>query len=124
MNSEYCNYLAFCTIMAILRQKKARSRNYALLLFQMTSRVLYSAQYHRQHSMPLLSLEHCICTTTMTNIRPDRDSNLSYLGYKPQSIRISHRGRAMIYMKPYHMTTCWSWDTFTLIASIDILTHN
>ena len=28
------------------------------------------------HSMPLNSLEHCICTTTMTNIRPDRDSNL------------------------------------------------
>ena len=28
------------------------------------------------HSMPLDSLEHCICKTTMTNIRPDRDSNL------------------------------------------------
>ena len=27
------------------------------------------------HSMPLNSLEHCICTTTMTNIRPDRDLN-------------------------------------------------
>ena len=26
--------------------------------------------------MLLNSLEHCICTTTMTNIRPDRDSNL------------------------------------------------
>ena len=26
------------------------------------------------HSMPLNSLEHCLCTTTMTNIRPDRDS--------------------------------------------------
>ena len=35
--------------MAISRQKEARSRDYALLLFQMTSRVLYSAQYHRQH---------------------------------------------------------------------------
>ena len=34
--------------MAILRQKEARSRDYALLLFRMTSRVLYSAQYHRQ----------------------------------------------------------------------------
>ena len=35
--------------MAISRQKEARSRDYALLLFQMTSRVLYSARYHRQH---------------------------------------------------------------------------
>ena len=42
-------YVAFCTIMAISRQKEARSRDYALLLFRMTSRVLYSAQYHRQH---------------------------------------------------------------------------
>ena len=42
-------YVAFCTIMAILRQKKARSRDYALLLFRMTSRVLHRAQYHRQH---------------------------------------------------------------------------
>ena len=45
------------------------------------------------HSMPLNSLEHCICTITMTNIRPDRDSNLVPPGYKPQSIRMSHRGR-------------------------------
>ena len=35
--------------MAILRQKEARSRDYDLLLFRVTSRVLYSAQYHRQH---------------------------------------------------------------------------
>ena len=45
------------------------------------------------HSMPLNSMEHCICTTTMTNIRPDRDSNLVPPGYKPQSIRMSHLGR-------------------------------
>ena len=42
-------YVTFCTIMAISRQKEARSRDYALLLFRMTSRVLYGAQYHRQH---------------------------------------------------------------------------
>ena len=35
--------------MAISRQKEARSRDYALLLFRMTSRVLCSVQYHRQH---------------------------------------------------------------------------
>ena len=28
------------------------------------------------HSMLLNSLEHYICKTTMTNIRPDRDSSL------------------------------------------------
>ena len=42
-------YVAFCTILTISRQKEARSRDNALLLFRMTSRVLYSAQYHRQH---------------------------------------------------------------------------
>ena len=35
--------------MAISRQKETRSSDYALLLFRMTSRVLYSAQYDRQH---------------------------------------------------------------------------
>ena len=35
--------------MAISRQNEARSRDYVLLLFRMTSRVIYSAQYYRQH---------------------------------------------------------------------------
>ena len=35
--------------MAISRQKEVRSRDYALLLSRMNSRVLYTAQYHRQH---------------------------------------------------------------------------
>ena len=35
--------------MAISQQKQARSRDYALLLFRVTSMVLYSARYHRQH---------------------------------------------------------------------------
>ena len=35
--------------MAISRQKEAPSRDYALLLIQMTLKVLYSAKYHRQH---------------------------------------------------------------------------
>ena len=43
-------YVAFCTIMAISRQEEpGLCRDYALLLFLMTSRVLYSAQYHREH---------------------------------------------------------------------------
>ena len=44
------------------------------------------------HYMPSNSLEHYICTATMTNIRPDRDLNLVPPGYKPQSMRMSHRG--------------------------------
>ena len=55
--------------------------------------LVYSTIGSTVHSMPLNSLAHCICTTTMTNIRPDRDSNLVPPGYKPQSIRMSHRGR-------------------------------
>ena len=49
--------------------------------YRMTSRVFYSAQYDRQsldstaNSKPLNSLERCICTTPVTNIRPGRDSN-------------------------------------------------
>ena len=42
-------YVAFCTIMAISRQKEARSRDYVLLLLNDESWVPYSAQYHRQH---------------------------------------------------------------------------
>ena len=38
------------------------------------------------HSMPLNNLEHCICTTTMTNIRCDRVSTMVPPGYKLQSI--------------------------------------
>ena len=34
-------------------------------------------------SRHLNSFDYCICTTTMTNIRPDRDSNLVPPGYKP-----------------------------------------
>ena len=46
LNVVVCMYIAlrrFLHIEAILRLKKA------LLLFRMTSWVLYSAQYHRQH---------------------------------------------------------------------------
>ena len=42
-------YVAFCTIMVLSRPKETRSREYALPLFRMTLRIIYSAQYHRQH---------------------------------------------------------------------------
>ena len=65
--------------MAISRQKDARSRNYALLLFRMISRVFYSAQYHRLH-YTLQAFEH-FGTLYMHNhddrYLPARDSNLT-----------------------------------------------
>ena len=60
--------------------------------------IVHSTIGRTVHYMPLNSLEHCICTTTMTNIRPDRDSNLVTPGCKPQSIRMSHRG--------WHLSDC------------------
>ena len=61
--------------------------------------IVHSTKYSTVHCIPLNSLEHCICTTTMTNIRPDRDSNLVPPGYKPQSIHIlgSHRMMLLIW---------------------------
>ena len=59
---------------------------------RITSRVLYTAQYHKAsiaHSRPLNSLEHCIFTTSMTNIRSDRDSNPVPLSFDPKPVRMS-----------------------------------
>ena len=72
MNIWILLFVACGTINAISRQKETQSRDYVLFLFWMTSRVIYSAQYYRQHCTlytPLNSFEHCKCTTTMTNIR-------------------------------------------------------
>ena len=70
--------------MAISRQKEAQSREYALLLFRMTSMVLYSAQYHRQHCT-LHVLEQFGAKPQWQNIRSDRNLNLVPPDYKPQS---------------------------------------
>ena len=77
------------------------SRDYALLLFRMTTRVLYSAQYHRQHCTfhAFEQFETLYTHSPMTNIRPDRDLNLQPPGYKPQSIRMSHRDRPVFFIK-------------------------
>ena len=39
-------------------------------------------------SRPLNSLEHCLCSTSMTNIRTGRDSKPVPLSFKPQLDRI------------------------------------
>ena len=70
-------YVAFCTIMAISQQKETGSRDCSLLLsndFQGFF-IVHSTIDTTAHSRPFNSLKHCICTTSMTNIRPSRDSN-------------------------------------------------
>ena len=47
------------------------------------------------HSWPLNSLQHCVCTTSMKSIWPDRDSNPVHLSFEPQPDRMSHRGRLL-----------------------------
>ena len=93
--------------MAISRQKEARSRDYAPLLFWMTSRVLYSAKYHRQHCTHHSFGQFGALYTQprMTNIHPDWYSNLVPPGYKPQSIRMSHRGWPPVVVP----VVCHSW---------------
>ena len=88
-------YVAFCIIMAISRQKEERSRNYALLLFRMTSRVLYSAQYHRQHCTL-----HAFKQFGALYMHNHADKYPSRLGLEPGTPRLqapvdtmSHRGR-------------------------------
>ena len=97
-------YVAFYTIMTISRQKEARSRDYALLLFQMTSRVLSSAQYHRQHCK-LHPFEQfgALYMHNHDDKYPSRtgfESGTTRLQAQP--IRMSHRGRPWPYW-PLHI---------------------
>ena len=76
------------------------------------------------HSMPLNSLEHCICTTTMTNIRPDRDSSLVHPGYKPQSIWMSHRGRPVKKGEKWWNILIFVWFEINFFLNLHVLnTH-
>ena len=60
----------------------------------MTSRVIYSAQYHRQRcTINAFEQFRALYMHNHDDKYPVRDSNLVHPGYKPQSIRISHRGR-------------------------------
>ena len=61
------------------------------------------------HFMSLKSFEHCICTATMTNIRPNRDSNLVPPCCKPQSIWMSYRGRPSCWVSRQHFTLVTLW---------------
>ena len=61
-------------------------RDYALLL----------PNNFTAHSMPLNGLEHCIDTTSMTNIRPNQYLNPVALSFKPQQDRTGHRDDLVI----------------------------
>ena len=79
-------------------QKEAQSRDYALLLFRMTSRVLYSAHYHRQHCT-LQAFEQFaalyMAAQPRWQISGPTGIRTWYLQITSpmQSIRISYRGR-------------------------------
>ena len=72
-------HVAFCTIMAISRQKETRSRDYSYFEWLQGFFIVHSTIGSTVHSMPLNSLVHCICTTTMTNIRPGFETGTSRL---------------------------------------------
>ena len=65
--------------------------------------IVHSTINSTVHSGPLNSLEHCISTSTMTNIRPHRDSSLVLPDYKPQSIRDEPSGPAITALKYLHI---------------------
>ena len=52
--------------------------------------IVHSAIDITAHSIPFNSLEHCICTTSMTNIRPDQDLNPVALSFEPKQDRMGH----------------------------------
>ena len=81
------------------RKSKAGTMLYSYFEWLQGFFIVHSTIGSTVHSRPLNSLEHCICTTTITNIRPERGLNLVPPDYKPQSIRMSHRGRPVQYIK-------------------------
>ena len=90
-------YVAFCTIMAISRQKETRSRDNALLLSNdfngslwCTVMLPYTAHCTLQAFGQFGALY--ICTISLTNIPPDRDSS-----FAPQPDRMGHRDRLILW---------------------------
>ena len=55
--------------------------------------IVHSAIDRFAHAIQRSGLEQCTCTTLMTNIRPDRDSNPVPPSFEPQPGRMSHQGR-------------------------------
>ena len=76
----YCVKVAFCTLKQYRDWKKPEADTMPYSYFEWLQRffIVHSAIDSTVHSMPLNNLEHFMCTTTLTNILPNRDSNLVY----------------------------------------------
>ena len=68
--------------------------------------IVHSTMDITAHSGSSNSLEHCICTTPMTNIRPGQGSNPVPLSFEPQPDRMCHRERP--YMIMYYRQINWA----------------
>ena len=84
-------YVTFCTIIAISRHAEGSPKT-GIYLTRQGLFVVHSTMDSTVHSIPLNSLEHCICITAMTNIRAGRDSNPVHLSFEPRPDWISSRG--------------------------------
>ena len=58
------------------RVPEARTIPYSYFEWLQALFIVHSTKGSTVHSMSSNSLEHCICTTMMANIRPDRDENV------------------------------------------------
>ena len=105
--SEYCFTSFSAQSWQYRDRKKPKVRNMPYS-YRMTSRVPYSTQYHRQHCTlrPLNRLQHCECTTTMTNSRPCQDLN-PVPSSKSQPNRINHRGRPFLWLFGAKLSAYW-----------------
>ena len=107
--------VAFRAIKEISRQKEALSRDYTLLLFRMTSRALYSAQYHRQHCT-LQAFEQ-FGALYMHNYD---DIYLARLGFEPGTSRL----QASVYTNHSSgRSCCEGYYTYIKKVTINIMYH-
>ena len=109
-------------------QYRDRRKDYALLLFRMTSRVLYSAQYHRQHCT-LKAFEQFgelyKYAQPRWQISGPTGIRTCYiqLGYKLQSIQMSHRGRRLNQQRVSESTVHSWYDQSVLFGEFNMIHH-
>ena len=84
MGEEIFLPVAFCTInIATEGSPKSRLCPTPIELRQWFF-IVHCTIYSTAHSRAVNSLKHCICTTSMINIRPGRDSNPVPLSFDPK----------------------------------------
>ena len=95
------------------KKPKAGTMPYSYFKWLQGLFIVYNTIGNTVRSTPLNSLERCICTTTITNIRPDRDSNLVPLNQVTSPSRYEWVIGACSYTgvqgaNPGGNTRCWS----------------